>query len=117
MPSPRSLTRVLTHTLANPKLAPDFLDQLAVGGVDGTPGRRSSRSAKTIRARQDRNAAQRRPSSGYVFGPDRSSPLAFSFIVSEVAGQPVRGAQAHRQDRGRLAVELWSEPQPKTAAR
>jgi D-alanyl-D-alanine carboxypeptidase/D-alanyl-D-alanine-endopeptidase (penicillin-binding protein 4) len=116
--SPRSLTRVLTHTLANPKLAPNFLDQLAVGGVDGTlKGRfQSLREKRSVLAKTGtlRSIVSL---SGYVFGPDRSSPLAFSFIVSGVAGRQSEARKRIDKIVEGLAAELWSEPQPKTAAR
>jgi D-alanyl-D-alanine carboxypeptidase/D-alanyl-D-alanine-endopeptidase (penicillin-binding protein 4) len=114
--SPRSLTRVLTHTLANPKLAPDFLDQLAVGGVDGTlKGRfHSLRDQRSVLAKTGtlRSVVSL---SGYVFGPDRSSPLAFSFIVSKVAGRQPEVRRRIDRIVESLALELWNAPQVKTA--
>jgi D-alanyl-D-alanine carboxypeptidase/D-alanyl-D-alanine-endopeptidase (penicillin-binding protein 4) len=116
--SPRSLTRVLWHTLANPKLGPDFLNQLAVGGVDGTlKGRfHSLRDQRSVLAKTGtlRSVVSL---SGYVFGPDRSSPLAFSFIVSGVAGRQPEVRKRIDKIVESLATELWKAPQSKSASR
>jgi D-alanyl-D-alanine carboxypeptidase/D-alanyl-D-alanine-endopeptidase (penicillin-binding protein 4) len=115
--SPRSLTRVLTHTLANPNLAPTFLDQLAVGGVDGTLKARfqSLRDQRSVLAKTGtlRSVVSL---SGYVFGPDRSSPLAFSFIVSSIEGRQPEARKRIDKVVEALATELWKVPEPSTAA-
>jgi D-alanyl-D-alanine carboxypeptidase/D-alanyl-D-alanine-endopeptidase (penicillin-binding protein 4) len=116
--SPRSLTRVLWHTLANPKLGPGFLNQLAVGGVDGTlKGRfHSLRDQRSVLAKTGtlRSVVSL---SGYVFGPDRSTPLAFSFIVSGIAGRQPEVRKRIDKIVESLAIELWQAPQLKTAVR
>lgn len=116
--SPRSLTRVLWHTLANPKLAPHYLNQLAVGGVDGTlKGRfHSLRDQRSVLAKTGtlRSVVSL---SGYVFGPERSTPLAFSFIVSGIAGRQPETRKRIDKIVEALAAELWKAPQSKTAVR
>jgi D-alanyl-D-alanine carboxypeptidase/D-alanyl-D-alanine-endopeptidase (penicillin-binding protein 4) len=106
--SPRSLTRVLSYTLANPKLGPDYVAHLAVGGVDGTLKNRftSLRDQRSVYAKTGtlRSVASL---SGYVFGPDRSSPLAFSFIVSGIAGRHAEVRKRIDKIVETLAAELW----------
>jgi len=65
-----------------------FVAQLAVGGVDGTLKHRflAFKQARSIHAKTgtlDNVIAL----SGYAFRPDASSPVAFSLIVSGIAGK------------------------------
>lgn len=106
--SPRALTRVLTHTLANPVLAPHYLDQLAVGGVDGTLKNRFKSLAEKRAVLAKTGTLRRVVSlSGYVFGPERSTPVAFAFIVSGIATRQGEVRQRIDQVVGELASELW----------
>lgn len=88
--------RVTAHTLVatlrsayrDPKTSRVFVDQLAIGGVDGTLRHRFAafRKSRAIRAKTgtlDKVVAL----SGYAFRPDGSSPVAFALIVSGIAGK------------------------------
>jgi len=106
--SPRTLTHLLSHTLNDTKLSGEFLDQLAVGGVDGTLvgryyGLKAQRSvlAKTGTLRRIVSL------SGYVFGPQRATPVAFSFIVSDVIGRQPEVRQRIDKIVTAMAQELW----------
>jgi D-alanyl-D-alanine carboxypeptidase/D-alanyl-D-alanine-endopeptidase (penicillin-binding protein 4) len=86
--SPWSLARVLQHAYESPKIAPEFVSELAVGGVDGTLKSRFKKRARerAVRAKSgtlDRVIAL----SGYILAPGGRRPLAFSFIAEGVAGK------------------------------
>jgi len=86
--------RITAHTLVStlrsayrdPRLGRVFVDQLAVGGVDGTLKHRFAAFKKTrsIRAKTG-TLDQVTALSGYVFRPDGSSPVAFALIVSGIS--------------------------------
>jgi D-alanyl-D-alanine carboxypeptidase/D-alanyl-D-alanine-endopeptidase (penicillin-binding protein 4) len=86
--STRTLVKTLERAYQDPKLSRVFVAQLAVGGVDGTLKHRFSafKKQRSIHAKTgtlDRVIAL----SGYAFRPDGSSPVAFSLIVSGIAGK------------------------------
>jgi len=86
--SARTLVKTLLHAYRDPALSRVFVDQLAVGGVDGTLKHRflPFRKQRSIRAKTgtlDNVIAL----SGYAFRPDGSSPVAFSLIVSGITGK------------------------------
>jgi len=88
--------RITAHTLVSTlrsayrdaKMSRVFVDQLAIGGVDGTLKHRFAGFKKTraIRAKTG-TLDQVIALSGYVFRPDGSSPVAFAMIVSGIAGK------------------------------
>ncbi len=86
--SAHTLVKTLMHAYREPATGGVFLDQLAVGGVDGTLKHRFSafKKARSIRAKTgtlERVIAL----SGFAFRPDGSSPVAFSLLVSGIAGK------------------------------
>jgi len=86
--SARTLVKTLLHAYRDPALSRVFVDQLAVGGVDGTLKHRflAFKKQRSIRAKTgtlDSVIAL----SGYTFRPDGSSPVAFSLIVSGITGK------------------------------
>jgi D-alanyl-D-alanine carboxypeptidase/D-alanyl-D-alanine-endopeptidase (penicillin-binding protein 4) len=89
-----SVVSLLRSAWRDPAIQPEFVAQLAIGGVDGTlHGRFSShRQAKDIRAKtgtlEDTAAL-----SGYVLTGDSGSPVAFSILVNHIPGK-VSGARA-----------------------
>jgi D-alanyl-D-alanine carboxypeptidase/D-alanyl-D-alanine-endopeptidase (penicillin-binding protein 4) len=107
--SPRTLARVLATAWRDPALAPDFVNQLAVGGVDGTLKQRFTRLAERRGVLAKTGTLNDSVAlSGYVVGPERRRAVAFSFIASGVHG---RLAQARQHIDGvveRLADELWA---------
>jgi len=86
--SAHTLVKTLLHAYKDPALSRVFVDQLAVGGVDGTLKRRflPFKKQRSIRAKTgtlDSVIAL----SGYAFRPDGSSPVAFALIVSGITGK------------------------------
>jgi len=86
--SPWTLVNVLRHAYESPRVGPDFVAQLAVGGVDGTLRARFRDRAddRTVRAKTG-TLDQVVALSGYVLAPPGRSPMAFSFIADGVAGK------------------------------
>jgi D-alanyl-D-alanine carboxypeptidase/D-alanyl-D-alanine-endopeptidase (penicillin-binding protein 4) len=83
--SAHTLVKTLVRASHEPATGGVFVDQLAVGGVDGTLKHRFSAFKKTraIHAKTgtlDKTIAL----SGFVFRPNGSSPVAFSLIVSGI---------------------------------
>jgi serine-type D-Ala-D-Ala carboxypeptidase/endopeptidase (penicillin-binding protein 4) len=86
--SAHTLVKTLLHSYRDPALSRVFVEQLAVGGVDGTLKRRflQFKKQRSIHAKTgtlDNVIAL----SGYAFRPDGSSPVAFSLIVSGITGK------------------------------
>lgn len=81
--SARTLTRLLEVAYLDPTISRPFLEQLAVGGVDGTLRSRffplkSRRSVLAKTGTLNKVTAL----SGYVFGPEQRSGVAFSILVT-----------------------------------
>ena len=79
---------LLRTVYRDPTIAPEYIAQLAIGGVDGTLHKRfSNRSQhRAIRAKTgtlDDVIAL----SGFVIGPPGKSPIAFSILCNHVAGK------------------------------
>ena len=110
--SPRTLTRLLNYTLNDSRLSPDFLAQLAVGGIDGTLAARFY-TLKAQRSVLAKTGTLRRIVSlgGYVFGPERSTAVSFSFIVSDVIGRQGEARQKIDKVVEAMAQSLWKPSQ------
>lgn len=84
--SASTLTRVLSLAASRPRLGPEFISQLAIGGTDGTLRSRfrSQREQRNVRAKtgtlDDAIAL-----AGYVLR-DGKPPFAFAIIVNGIAG-------------------------------
>jgi len=111
--SPRTLARVLTAAWRDPALTPDFLNQLAVGGVDGTLKRRFSKlaSRRAVLAKTG-TLSDVVALSGYVVGPSKRPALAFSFIASHLHGRLTGARQRIDRVVSRAAEALWSGSGP-----
>lgn len=107
--SPRTLASLLASTWRDSALGPDFVSQLAVGGVDGTLKERftelAARRAVLAKTGTLKDVVAL---SGYVLGPTRRA-VAFSFIASDLHGK-LTGAR-QKIDRVVLAAaaELWRD--------
>jgi D-alanyl-D-alanine carboxypeptidase/D-alanyl-D-alanine-endopeptidase (penicillin-binding protein 4) len=80
-----ALATVLQSSWADPAIAPEFIAELAIGGVDGTLHGRFKRWAKTraIRAKTGTlNAVS--ALSGYVLAPSGRPPIVFTILVNGV---------------------------------
>ena len=103
-----STTALLRAAYRDPRVGPDFLAQLAIGGVDGTMRSRFKEwsKARVIRAKTgtlDAVAAL----SGYVLPPPGRAPIAFSLIVNGIPGK-VSAARGSMDDVVKaIATELW----------
>jgi serine-type D-Ala-D-Ala carboxypeptidase/endopeptidase (penicillin-binding protein 4) len=84
--SPLTLARALRAAYLDPAIRPEFITQLAIGGVDGTLRSRfrAYRRARSIRAKTG-TLARVDALSGYVMPSDGRPPLAFSIIVTGIA--------------------------------
>jgi D-alanyl-D-alanine carboxypeptidase/D-alanyl-D-alanine-endopeptidase (penicillin-binding protein 4) len=99
--SPWSLARVLQHAHESPKISPEFVAELAVGGVDGTLRSRFKKRARERAVRAKSGTLERVIAlSGYVLAPGGRRPLAFSFIVEGASGK-----HAEARDQLDRAVE------------
>jgi D-alanyl-D-alanine carboxypeptidase/D-alanyl-D-alanine-endopeptidase (penicillin-binding protein 4) len=105
--SPRTLARLLTAVHRDPALSSDFVQHLAVGGVDGTLKARFSTLAHA-RAVLAKTGSLRDvvALSGYVFGSDRARPVAFSLIASGVGGRTPAARARIDEIVERAAAEL-----------
>src|SRR5262249_39944381 len=86
--TPRAMTALLRGVYRDASLMPEFVAQLAIGGVDGTLKNRFGtwRSLRAIRAKTG-TLASVSALSGYVLGPQGHGPVAFSIIVNGVSGK------------------------------
>jgi serine-type D-Ala-D-Ala carboxypeptidase/endopeptidase (penicillin-binding protein 4) len=109
--TPRSLARLLSSVWRDPALSQDFANQLAVGGVDGTLKSRFAALAAD-RAVLAKTGTLRDviALSGYVFGPDRTRPVAFSLIASGVGGRAAAARTRIDEIVSRVAAELARTP-------
>ncbi len=103
-----STTSLLRAAYRDPRVGPDFLAQLSIGGVDGTMRGRFKEWSKSraIRAKTgtlDAVAAL----SGYVLPPPGRAPIAFSLVVNGIPGK-VSAARGSMDDVVKaIAAELW----------
>lgn len=86
--SAHTLVKTLRSAYRDPAMSKVFVEQLAVGGVDGTLKHRfgAFKKQRSIHAKTgtlDDVIAL----SGYAMRPDGSSPVAFSLIVTGIAGK------------------------------
>jgi D-alanyl-D-alanine carboxypeptidase/D-alanyl-D-alanine-endopeptidase (penicillin-binding protein 4) len=108
-----ALATVLRTAWADPAIGPDYVAQLAIGGVDGTlRGRfRSWADTRAVRAKTGTlNAVA--SLSGYVLAPDGGSPVVFSIVVNDVSGHigPARADMDRVVDA--LARARWGDRAP-----
>ncbi len=98
--SAAALTRALAVAYNDPAIGPEFLAQLAVGGVDGTLRSRFRAHKKTRAIRAKTGTLSRVVAlSGYVLRP-AGAPVAFSLIVADLPGK-----QREARDHVDAAVE------------
>jgi D-alanyl-D-alanine carboxypeptidase/D-alanyl-D-alanine-endopeptidase (penicillin-binding protein 4) len=83
-----SVVLLLRAAWRDPSIQPEFVAQLAIGGVDGTLHRRfaSERTRRAVRAKtgtlDDAIAL-----SGYVLGAPGRGPIAFSILMNHIEGK------------------------------
>jgi D-alanyl-D-alanine carboxypeptidase/D-alanyl-D-alanine-endopeptidase (penicillin-binding protein 4) len=93
--SARTLTRLLEASYLDPAISRAYQDQLAVGGLDGTLRTRfyALRNRRSVHAKTG-TLNKVTALSGYVFGPEQETGIAFSILVS--------GTSAHAEVRQRM---------------
>jgi len=83
--SAHTLVKTLVTAYRDPTTSSVFVDQLAVGGIDGTLKHRFAAFKKTRAIHAKTGTLDRVISlSGFAFRPDGSSPVAFSLIVGGI---------------------------------
>jgi D-alanyl-D-alanine carboxypeptidase/D-alanyl-D-alanine-endopeptidase (penicillin-binding protein 4) len=106
--SAATMTAVLRRAHQSPRIGPEFVGQLAVGGVDGTlrsrfKGHTVDRAVRAKSGTLDRVTAL----SGYVVGPPGRSAVAFSFMIEGIAS--AADVRTHIDAVVEtIASELWS---------
>jgi serine-type D-Ala-D-Ala carboxypeptidase/endopeptidase (penicillin-binding protein 4) len=111
--SPRGLARLLCHAWRDPALAPDFVAQLSIGGVDGTLKERfAAFAARRAVLGKTGTLKDVIALSGYALGPDRRRGVAFSVIATNLHGR-LGAARQHIDAVVESAVrELWGDAPP-----
>ena len=85
--SARQLVRVLRGAYLEDGVRPEFLSQLATGGVDGTISQRyRDRAARRHVRAKTGTLADVSALSGYVFDEEGRRPIAFSILVNDIPG-------------------------------
>lgn len=105
-----SVVGLLRAAWRDPSIQPEFLAQLAIGGVDGTLHKRfpQERTRRAVRAKTgtlDDTIAL----SGYVLGPPGKGPIAFSIVFNKVTGK-AHGARAAADALVELVVRRQWNP-------
>ena len=107
--SPRTLATLLASTWRDPTLGPDFVNQLAVGGVDGTLKERFAALAGRGAVRAKTGTLKDIVAlGGYVIGPTGRA-VAFSFIASDLHGKLTAARQKIDRVVEAAAAELWRD--------
>ncbi len=105
-----SVVSLLRVAYRDPAIAPEFVSQLAIGGVDGTLRNRfhAERGRRAVRAKtgtlEDAIAL-----SGYVLGPSGRGPIAFSIIMNHIVGKVASGRAAADGLVEMIARRQWGE--------
>ncbi len=104
-----STALLLRAAYRDPAIQPEFVAQLAIGGVDGTLHRRfpNERMRRAVRAKtgtlDDAIAL-----SGYVLAPPGRGPVAFSILINNIAGKVDPARHAADKLVEIIARHLWS---------
>lgn len=99
---PAHLTAVLANMASDPKVSPEFMASLAIGGRDGTLWSRFRDEEQVGRLRGKTGTIDGvHCLAGYLNGPDGKS-YAFAFLVNNLRGGISRARKAHDQFVGAL---------------
>ena len=95
--SARQFVKVLSNAYLDAGIRPEFLSQLATGGVDGTIKSRYRRASAVRKVRAKTGTlADVSALSGYVFDRDGRRPIAFSILVNKAPGY-VSSARSYQE--------------------
>jgi D-alanyl-D-alanine carboxypeptidase/D-alanyl-D-alanine-endopeptidase (penicillin-binding protein 4) len=114
--SAATFARVLRAVAREPSVYPEFMTQLAIGGVDGTLRSRFKkyRDLRRVRAKTGTLSACV-GLSGYVLDPRGKAPIVFSLLANGIEGQA--GVVRQKMDRVVEAILDWTAAaQPREAA-
>jgi len=103
------LAKLLASAYKDPAIAPEFVAQLSIGGVDGTLRSRFKGWAdrRAIRGKTGTlNAAI--ALSGYILAPGNDPPVAFSLLANDIAGKGKQVREAMDQAVEDVAAEVWA---------
>lgn len=102
------LTKLLDSVLRDPKIGPEFLAHLSIGGLDGTLKSRFEKweDARVIRAKTG-TLAGAVALSGYVLGDDPGAPIAFSILVNGITGKQTEAKAAMDEAVSAVASLVW----------
>lgn len=85
--SPRDFTKILRGAYLDGSIRPEFLSQLAIGGVDGTiQARYKGESVRSLVRAKTGTLADVSTLTGYVLDEKGNRPIAFSILVNDAAG-------------------------------
>jgi D-alanyl-D-alanine carboxypeptidase/D-alanyl-D-alanine-endopeptidase (penicillin-binding protein 4) len=106
--TPSGMSTLLRAAYRDPAIAPEFVAQLAIGGVDGTlrSRLRAWRGRRAVRAKTGTLDAVS-ALSGYVLAPPERSPAAFVIFVNRVPGRGSSVRPAIDKVVAAIATELW----------
>jgi D-alanyl-D-alanine carboxypeptidase/D-alanyl-D-alanine-endopeptidase (penicillin-binding protein 4) len=102
------MATALRYAYLSPRIGPEFVAQLAVGGTDGTLRSRFKKYAdrRIIRAKSG-TLDQVIALSGYVLGPTSDSAVAFSFIAEGVTGHHAEARQKIDKCVDAIVAYVW----------
>jgi D-alanyl-D-alanine carboxypeptidase/D-alanyl-D-alanine-endopeptidase (penicillin-binding protein 4) len=105
-----SVVNLLRAAYRDPAIAPEFVSQLAIGGIDGTLRNRfhAERVRRAVRAKTgtlDDAVAL----SGYVLGPSGKGTIAFSVLMNHIVGKVAAGRAATDRLVEVIARRQWGE--------
>ena len=111
--SASQLSALLRAIYTRADLAPEFLAQLAIGGVDGTLAERFDQlpAPRTVRAKTG-TLASVAALSGYALGRTPERALAFSVLTNDVGGKVGQARALADQIASACAFHLWSADKP-----
>ncbi len=106
-----AVATLLASGARDPRIAPELVSHLAIGGVDGTLKSRFEpwRSRRAIRAKTG-TLARSIALSGYVLGPDGAPRVAFSVLCEVETGKTAEARKAIDRAVSALADEVWAGP-------
>jgi D-alanyl-D-alanine carboxypeptidase/D-alanyl-D-alanine-endopeptidase (penicillin-binding protein 4) len=106
--SPWSLATALRQAYSSPRIGPDFVAQLSVGGVDGTlRSRFKTHAARRLVRAKTGTLDEVVALSGYVLPPPGKAAVAFSFIAEGVAGRHTEARERIDRCVDAIVALLW----------
>ncbi|MCS6798488.1 MAG: D-alanyl-D-alanine carboxypeptidase/D-alanyl-D-alanine-endopeptidase [Myxococcota bacterium] len=115
--APDHLVALLVHVHRDSRLRPDFLAQLAIGGVDGTLARRlRALPAGTVVRAKTGTLAGVVALSGYVLGDDPDEAVAFSVLVDQLRRSQLAAARSLADEVATMLAERLAARRPPAAA-